>query len=321
VGDYPTALRALEAVINAGRLTPAEQQPMLQNMTAMAERGGDHAGAIRWAQRYFQAGGTSPAVRLNLIQALFSSGDLAATQKELLPLVQADEAAGRKPPLAQLQLLGNCQLKLNDDAGYLRTLERLVTHYPAAEYWADLVPRLQRKPGFNDRLLLDSLRLMRHAGALEDADDFVELAQLALKAGQPGEAQAVVDEGFAKGVLGKGSSAASHQKLQATARKQAADDQAQFTASEAQARKAGDGAALVSLGQALVTANQVDKGLALMTDGLAKGVARQPQDARLRLGVALLTHGHRDQALPLLQGLQGNDGAADLGRLWLLHLP
>jgi hypothetical protein len=64
VGDYPTALRALEAVINAGRLTPAEQQPMLQNLTAMAERGGDHAGAIRWAQRYFQAGGTSPGVRM-----------------------------------------------------------------------------------------------------------------------------------------------------------------------------------------------------------------------------------------------------------------
>ena len=44
----------------------------------------------------------------------------------------------------------------------------------------------------------------------------------------------------------------------------------------------------------------------------------QPNDARLHLGAALLANKRRAEAEPLLRGLPGDDGLADLARLWLL---
>ncbi|MBN8487174.1 MAG: YbdK family carboxylate-amine ligase, partial [Burkholderiales bacterium] len=253
-----------------------------------------------------------------LVQALYASNDLAGTAREILPLISADEAAGRTPNEEQLKLLAFSQLKTGDEAGYAQTLERLVTHHPRTEYWADLVSRISRRAGFADRLQVDALRLARRVGALEDQAEYIDLAQLALQAGVPGEAQAVVDEGFAKGVLGKGAQAERHQRLKAGADKAVADDKAALVSSEDSARKARDGAALVAMGQALATYGQPDKGLALMAEGQAKGVLKHPDDARLRHGVALLAAGQRAAAEAQFKAITATDGAADLARLWLL---
>lgn len=316
--DTATAQTAFEAVVNDKRFTPAERLNTLQLLPSLALKNQKPERAIQWARRYQAEGGQDRSVRLVQVQALFNTGDCPGTLREVSPLVQADEAAGKKPGEDLLKLAGNCQLKTHDDPGYYQTLERLVTHHPQTEYWADLLPRLQRQPGFAERLQLPTLRLMRQVGALEDADDFLEMAQLSLKAGLPGEAKAVLEKGFAKGVLGKGPGAPQHQRLLESARKQAAADEAQFTTNEARARTAADGGPLFNLGLAVATAGQADKGLPLMQQGLAKGVARQPNDARLHLGAALLANKRRAEAEPLLRGLPGDDGLADLARLWLL---
>lgn len=316
--DNVLALKAFEEVAGAGRLPPAEQLALLKALPALALKAQQPQAAVRWARHSLKEGGPDRAVSLSLVQALFNLEDYAASQRELLPLVQAEEAAGRKPAEVELKLLGVCQIKTQDDAGYYGTLQRLVTHHPTEAYWADLLPRLQRQPGFDARLQLDALRLMRHVGVLQDAEDHLDMAQQSLRAGMPGEALSVLDEGFAKGLLGQGAGASNHQRLLETARKAARTDAAQFAAEEARARKAMDGATLANLGLAMVSGGQVDKGLALMALGLDKGTTTQPDHARLRLGVALLTHQRRAEAEPLLKGVPGNDGAADLARLWLL---
>ncbi len=58
--------------------------------------------------------------------------------------------------------------------------------------------RVQRKPGFSERLELDVYRLMQATGNLKTADDYMEMAQLALQAGFPAEAQKVINDGYAK---------------------------------------------------------------------------------------------------------------------------
>ncbi len=316
--DNAAAQTAFEALLASPRATPAEHTAALQALPGLALRNRQPAQAITWARRHLAEGGQDRSVRLVLVQALFNTGDCPGTLRELLPLVQADEAAGKKPGEDLLKLAGNCQLKTHDDAGYYQTLLRLVTHHAQPEYWADLLPRVQRQPGFAERLQLTSLRLMRQVGAMEDADDFMDMAQLALKAGLPGEAKAVLEAGFAKGALGKGPGAPQHQRLRDSASKQAADDAAQFAANEARARSAADGAPLFNLGLAMATAGQTERGLVLMQQGLAKGIARQPGDAKLNLGATLLVAGRRAEAEPLLRGLNPDDGSATLARLWLL---
>lgn len=316
--DPATAIQAFEAVVEARRLPPAEQLPLLRALAVLSLSAGQPQAAARWARRYFSEGGGDPALRTTLVQALYAADDFAGTAQEAASLVAAEEAAGKAPAEDLLKLLAVCQNKLQDEAGYTRTLEKLVTHHPRPEYWADLLSRIQHQPGFTDRLLLDTFRLMRHTGALEDASEYLDMAQLALLAGLPGEARSVVEQGYAQGLLGKGSAAERHQRLRDKARQLAAEDRAQFAASEATARAARDGAPLVSLGLAALSEGQTDQGLALMQQGLAKGVQRHPEDARLRHAVALLQAGRRAEAEPLLRAITAGDGSGDLARLWLL---
>ncbi len=316
--DYGSALAAFEAVMaSTQRMPPAEQAALLQALPGVALRAQQPVAAVRWARRVLKDIGPDRPTQLLLVQALYNQGDFAASLAEALPLLQADEAAGRKPALELLNLVANCQLKTQDEAGYALTLERLLTHHPKPEYWADLLPRLQRKPGYDAKLDIDLLRLMRRAGALLDADEYIDMAQQLLKAGAPAEALAVLDEGAAKGV-GQGPDAAKHRSLIDSARKQAAADAAQFAADETRARSAADGVPLFRLGLAMVGAGRAETGLALMRAGLDKGSARLGAQARLQLGAALLMNQRRAEAEPLLRGLQAADGTVDLARLWLL---
>ena len=80
-----------------------------------------------------------------------------------------------------------------------------------------------------------------------------------------------------------------------------------------------DGNDLVQIGYAFVTMGQADKGIALIEQGIAKGGLKRPEDAKLRLGVAMLKSGKgKAKAMQVLRSVQGADGAADLGRVWAL---
>jgi hypothetical protein len=64
---------------------------------------------------------------------------------------------------------------------------------------------------------------------------------------------------------------------------------------------------------------QSDKGIGLIEQGIAKGGLKRPEDAKLRLGVAMLKSGkQKAKAVQILRSVQGTDGAADLGRVWTL---
>lgn len=316
-GDADTAAKAFDFVINSGKIPEAEQLKLMEAVAGTFYRAKEYAKAVTWGQRYLKSGGTSGQVRTLVIQAQYLGGAYANAAKELTEMMAADEKAGRAPSEEQLQLLANCQLKLNDKAGYVAALEKLVVHYPKKDYWADLLARLQRKPGFSDRLSLDVYRLMLATGTLHEGGDFMEMAQLALQAGFPAEARKVVTEGFGKGVLGTGGEADRHKRLRDLANKQAEDDRKTLAADEKTAAAAKEGDGLVKLGYAYVTNGEFEKGISLMEQGIAKGTLRRPEDAKLHLGIAYLQAGNRAKALPHLKSVSGTDGAADLARLWV----
>ena len=316
-GDTDTAIKALETTINSGRLTPADQLKLIEALAGTAYRAKDYAKAQNWAKRYLKEGGTNSTMRSLLGQTQYLAGDYAGAIKQLNVEIAASETAGNTPEEDRLQLLANCYLKLNDKAGYVVTLEKLVTYHPKKEYWADLLARIQRKSGFADRLALDAYRLMLTTGNLKDTSDFVEMAQLALQAGLPAEAKRVIDEGYTKGALGTGEEAR-HKRLRDLANRQAAEDQKAMAEAEKQINAAKDGNALVALGAAYVSTHQFDKGIVLLEQGIAKGNLKRAEDAKLHLGIAYLKAGHKDKARHTLRSVQSSDGAADLARLWVI---
>lgn len=316
-GETDLAAKSFEAVINSGKLPEAEQLKIMEAVAGTYYRGKEYSKAAAWANRYFKAGGSGGAMRTLMLQAQYLNGDFADAAKAVNEMLAADEKAGRAPSEEHLQLLANCYLKLNDRAGYVAALEKLVVHHPKKEYWADLLARIQRKPGFSDRLSLDVYRLMLVTGNLREAGDYMEMAQLALQAGLPAEAKKVVADGFAKGVLGAGNDADRQKRLRDLANKQADDDRKSLVDDEKAAMAAKDGEALVKTGYAYVTSGDFDKGIALMEQGIAKGGLRRAEDAKLHLGMAYLQAGNRAKAVQTLRGVGGTDGAADLARLWI----
>ena len=76
----------------------------------------------------------------------------------------------------------------------------------------------------------------------------------------------------------------------------------------------------MQVGYVYVTMGQVDKGIALIEQGIAKGGLKRPEDAKLRLGMAQLQSGkNKAKAVQTLRSVQGSDGAADIGRLWAVY--
>jgi len=317
-GDNEQAARAFEALSASGRLGQADQLRLMESLASGYYRAKDYTKATQWAQRYIKEGGTNPSMRQLVMATQFESGDFAGVARQVQAEVAEAEKAGRVPPEERLQLLGYAQQRLNDNAGFANTLEKLVTYYPKKTYWADLISRTQRKPGFSDRYALDIYRLKLASGNLGDPNDYIEMAQLAIQAGYPGEAKKIVDQGYSSGVLGKGTEAARHKRLTDLVNKHVAEDQAAMSSALAEANASRSGDALVSIGFGQVLQGQAEKGLALIEQGIAKGQLKRPDDAQLRLGVAQLRAGQKQKAVKTLRAVKGSDGAADVARLYSL---
>jgi len=315
-GDVETAARSFEAV--SGRVAGPDKLRMIESLTGAYYRARDYPKAMQWGQRYFREGGSSGAIRTLLIQSQYLGGDFAGAAKELRTEIEQAERSGSAPGEDRLKLLVNATLKMNDTNGYVWALERLVTYYPKKEYWVDLLARLQRKPNFSDRLALDTYRLSLATGSMSAANDYMEMTQLALQAGLASEAKQIVDKGFAAGVLGVGKEAERHKRLADLVAKKVDEDRAGLVDKLKEAEEAKDGTALVNAGMNLVFNGDKAKGLALMQKGIAKDNLKRVDDVKLHLAIAQLNAGDNARASATLREVKGNDGTADLARLWSL---
>ncbi len=318
-GETEVAAKALDVLSASGKLPAADQRKYMEAVADAYFRAKDYARSAAWATRYLKEGGGNAQIRTLLIHSLYLSKDYANAAKELNTEIQNIEKSGGMPTEENLKLLASCYQMQSDNAGYASALEKLVAHYPKKEYWADLLHRIQKRPGFADRLSLDVYRLKFASGNLNGTGDYMEMAQLALQQGYPAEARKVVEQGYASGALGSGSDAERHKRLRDLVARQFADDQKNLAAGDSQAAAAKDGNALVSSGFNHALNGQFDKGIAMIEQGIAKGGLKRPEDAQLHLGIACLLAGQKAKAVQVLKTVQGSDGTADLARLWVLH--
>jgi hypothetical protein len=314
--DWAQAIRSLEVVVASNQFGGADQLQMVELLAKLNYQEKDYLRAVSWLRRYLQEGGSDASLRDLLPQALYLANEHKAAAEELETRVAADEAAGRTPAEQTLRLLISSYVQGKDDAGYVRTLERMAMSYPKPEYWSELLSRVTKQPGFSERLWLDVYRLRFAANLMRSADEYVEMAQLALNAGYPAEALKVIDRGLSLSLLGNGKDAANHSALRERASKAAEKDSADLARAESAARSAREGDALVNVGFVHVTAGTPAKGVPLMEQGVAKGNLRRADEARLHLGLALWQAGRKDDAVKALADVKGNDGSANLARVW-----
>jgi hypothetical protein len=314
-GDTATTIAAFESVYE--KAGGAEKAQMAEQVAFAYLQQKNNAKASEWVAKARAAGANSAS--LNQLAAFLqgASGDYSQIQRDAQAAVAAAEKDGRRPGEDDLLRLADAARRTNNNAVYSNTLEKLVIYYPKKDYWSAHLASIQRKPGFSDRLALDVQRLKLANGLMTKADEYMELAQLALQAGLPVEAKAIVDKGYVAGVLGTGEQAARHQRLKDLVLKSEAETAAGLEKNAAEAATFKDGNELVKYGTVYASMGQHDKAVQLIEQGIAKGNLRRPDDAKLRLALALAGNPKtKAKGLQTLRSVGGTDGTADIARLY-----
>jgi hypothetical protein len=314
MNDKPKLIEMLESMIASGRLEPAEKAKFTQALAGYYQEQKNYPKTIENLQKYGEMSGDTKVPR-QIMAIRFESGDYKGVQADLLK--KLDDSIKTNQPMTreELHMLADASHRLKDKANYLVALEGLVRWHPLDRYWSDMLYRTRGKENYNTRFSADIVRLQKVATTKMEEQDYIELAEIDQLEGQFIEGKAVLDAGIANGAVTMN---AKVKKLKAELDKQAADDMKNIAASETSARKAKNGTGLVNLGYAFVTMGQYDKGLQLIQDGIAKGGLKNAEDAKLRLGYSYAMAGKKDEAIKILETVQGNDGRADLARYWIL---
>ncbi len=318
--DPDTMARSFDVLKGAGRLSGAQQLQYMEAIAGTYLRNRDANKALAWAQRYFREGGNSATMKQVQQSAQFATGDMSGAIKDTLEEIAADERAGRAPSKDKLNLLLYAAQKKGDASAEGVATEKLLNYYPDPKLWAQILGGLPQKKSFDSsRYALDLYRLRLATGNMREANDYMEMAQLAAQAGYPEEGKQVVDKGMAAGVLGQGAEGARHKRLADLMNKKIAEAKAEAAANEKAAAEAKDGNAYVTLGLANAFGGNAKKGIEQIEKGIEKGKLKRPEDAKLYLGLAHQLAGETAKAQAAWKSVKGTDGSADLARLWIIQ--
>jgi hypothetical protein len=308
-------VQALEAALAANAQSPADQLLCEEALARAHFALQQYPLAVQWARKAQAQGSKAPSVQAVLVRATYLQNDHPGT----IALLEAQQRAA---PLSadDLRILAAAYGQTKDEAKYLPLAERLLIEHGRTQYWPDLLSRAPLQAGWQPRWDVDLYRLRLLLDLMDDADDYLVLADMAARAGLPAEAQKVLDAGYAKGMLGKGSRAAEQQKLRASVTAQAGADRANLNAAAAQPAGVADARAAATAfntGLALVSIGRAEQGLDWMKRALG-GPLPDPAQARLQYGQALHAAGRSAEAAEQFKALAGQDGIGLLARLWLV---
>jgi len=317
--DYANAAKAWEAELDDGYTSQADQQQRIKALATIYYQLKNYDKAIDYGQRAIKGGFADEEMKVLVGQAYYLKGDWKGTLKFEEGLVDPVIKSGGTPKSEALQLILSSCVKLEDSACTTRALERLVTYYPKPEYWYQLLYGLMKETASSDANTLQTFRLMSEVDVLKTPDDYTEMAQLALEAGSPGEAQRVLERGFQKNVFTDQRSKEKNQRLLEKAKQAAASDQATLPKTQKEAEAAATGAKNAGMGLAYLGYGQYDKAVDELSKAISKGGLRNPAETQLLLGIADLKAGKKDDAVKSFKAVKGDPILERLASLWALH--
>ena len=319
--NYPEAARVMEAKLDSGLTPQAEQPTLVKQLATINYQTKNYDKAVSFGNRAIQGGYADEQIRTIVGQSYYLKGDWKNTLKFEEDIVNSQIKAGQTPSLESLQLVYSACTKLQDEACMTRSMEKLVQYYPKPEEWAQLLYGMRKEITNNETALLQTYRLMLDTDVLKEGSDYTEMAELALDAGSPGEAQRVLEKAMAKNptVFTDQRSKDRAQRLLETAKKRATSDQAGLAKLETEANAASTGEKNVAVGRAYLGYEQYDKAVDQLSKGLGKSGVKNETDARLMLGIAQLKAGHKDDASKTFKAVKGDAALERLANLWNLR--
>lgn len=312
--DTATMSQAIDAMIASGAVPAADMAGLYNTLGKIHYNAKAFDRASAAFQRVLQLDPNNVDAMVMQGEALNSQGRTAEGVALFQKAIAARVAAGQKPEESWYKrgvaLAYNA--KLPNAAGLGR---EWVAAYPSPKNWRDAIRIYQTGSNLDDSALIDSMRLMAATGALSGENDHYRLASTLMLKGYPGEAKAVLDQGFAAKSIDKAKPTFS--QLYALASTKAQGDRASLSASAKTALAAptakqamttadayygyGDYAQAAELYRAALTKSGVDKDI-----------------ANLRLGMALARAGDKPGATAALNAAGG--AQAEIAKFWLVYV-
>jgi len=317
--DYPLAAKSWETEVEDGMLTPQEQQQKIRALAGLNYQLKNYDKAIDYGTRAIKGGFGDDETKVLVGQAYYLKGDWRGTMHFEEGIVDAVTKAGGTPTKESLELVRSSCVKLDDAACQTKYLEKLVTYYPSPDYWSNLLFGLMKQAANSDADTLETYRLMSEVDVLKNADEFTEMAGLALDAGSPGEAQRALQRGFDKNVFTDQRSKEKNQRMLEKAKQAAAVDQASLDKIAKEAEASPTGAKNAGMGLAYFSYGQYDKAIDQLTKAISKGSLKNPAETQLLLGIAQLKGGHSEDAVKSFKAVKGDPVLERLASLWILH--
>lgn len=319
-GNNAEAAKAMEAQLNSGFATGAEKNTILKALASVAYQQKNYAKSAEMGRSLISAGGGDAETYTLVAQAYYLQNKYSDAAKFLGDYVASQERAGQTPKEQSLQLISDSYLKMGNNAQSTATLEKLVRYYPKPNYWNNLLYTMMRADGITDRHTLHIYRLMQDTGTLKQANDYTEMAQIAMDQGTPGEAVTVLEQGIAAKVFEEKAAADRNQRLLDAAKKAAEADKAGLAKFEVEAKAAATGEADIALGRGYLSYGMNDKAAEAFARGIGKGSLRSPEDAQILLGVAQLRANKNADAVKTFNAVKTADANLErIAELWALH--
>jgi len=312
---YPEASAAFERSIAFGLLPPAEATNRLKLVTQLALQLQDYSKAILFASRAIAATPDGEPELYGLLgQAQYLSRDYKAAAVTTGQAVAKARQAGKPLVESWLQMQLSSYGQLKDEAGVFDSLKQLAVAFPKKAYLQDLFNQWQLIKG-DDRNLLNLCRLMFELNLLQNADDYLKFAQVAVDMGLPGEAIKVLERGTADKKFTDEVEQERARRQMAAAKLAVVTDRNTLAAME-QSTAAKTGEDEAQLGIALASYGQYQKAAEALQRGIAAGGIKRPDQAQLLLGQALLKLGRPAEAQAAFAAVPESAPLGAVAQLW-----
>jgi tetratricopeptide (TPR) repeat protein len=318
--NYAEAEKTLEAEVDSGFVPAAEMPSKVKGLAEINYQLKNYDKAIDYGNRAIKGGFADEALHQLVGQSYYLKGDYKNTLKFETETMDTAIKAGQTPKLQTLELIQSSCVKLNDSACEQRAFEKLVTYYPKPEYWYQLLYSQRQAVSGNDADTLQVYRLMFDTDTMKTADDYSEMASLAMDAGSPGEAVTVLQQAFSRNIFTEQRVKDREQRYLDKAKQASTTDQASLPKLQTEADASPTGVKNAAVGLAYYGYGQYDKAIDQLSKALSKGGLKSEEQTRVLLGIAQLKGGHKDDAVKTFKSVKGDDQNLDrLANLWVLH--
>lgn len=319
VNNVAMQAQGLENLIASGQVPPADLAVIYRNQGVLASQAGDRAKAEAAFAKVVELSPNDPEALINLAQVKSEQRKGKEAVTLINRAIEMKRAAGQ--PVDQSWYKYALKMAFDGRADpalrqmSLSLSKQLVAAYPTKENWRDALLIFRDATSLDPAAELDLLRFMRASGALAGERDWFDLADNLYRAGNYGEAKAVLDDGVAKKMIDPKKAAFAELIRLNNARLNG--DRASLGGEESKALAGASGALALKIGDAFYGYGEHAKAIALYRAALAKGGV-DANVVNTRIAMALLASGDRAGAEAAFKALTGTRG--DLGAFWVAWL-